>query len=126
MLKNIVRAIIALQGAIALLIASQAFIQPHKLAEQLGYSLTGDLGVSSFRADIGGFFAMAGLFMLLAAWRADRQLVLPPLVLAGLALSARLATLAETGFVPEVIQPISVEAVTVVMLLIGYALFRKD
>jgi hypothetical protein len=28
--------------------------------------------------------------------------------------------------VPEVIQPISVEAVTVVMLLIGYVLFRKD
>lgn len=126
MLKNIVRTIIALQGAVALLIASQTFIQPDKLAEQLGYSLIGELGVSSFRADIGGFFAMAGLFMLLAAWRADRQLVLPPLVLAGLALSARLATLAETGFVPEVIQPISVEAVTVVMLLIGYALFRKD
>jgi hypothetical protein len=126
MLKTIVRAILALQGAIALLIAAQTFIQPDKLAEQLGYALIGDLGLSSFRADIGGFFALAGLFMLLAAWRADRQFVLPPLVLVGLALSARLATLAETGFVPEVIQPISVEAVTVVMLLIGYAMFRKD
>ena len=77
------------------------------------------------RADIGGFFAMSGLFMLLAAWRADRQFILPPLVLVGLALAARLATMAETGFVPEVVQPIAVEAVTAVTLLIGYALFRR-
>lgn len=125
MLKTIARVIIALQGAIALVIASQAFMQPHKVAEQLGFSLVGELGVSSFRADIGGFFAMAGLFMLLAAWRADRQLILPPLVLVGLALSARLATLAETGFVPQVIEPISVEAVTALTLLVGYALFRR-
>lgn len=126
MLKNIIRAIIGLQGAVAILIASQAYMQPHKLAEQLGYSLIGELGVSSMRADIGGFFAMSGLFMLLAAWRADRHFILPPLVLVGLALAARLATMAETGFVPEVVQPIAVEAVTAVTLLIGYALFRKS
>lgn len=125
MLKTIIRAVIALQGAIALLIASQAYMQPHKLGEQLGYSLIGELGVSSMRADIGGFFAMSGLFMLLAAWRTDRQFILPPLVLVGLALAARLATMAETGFVPEVVQPIAVEAVTAVTLLIGYALFRR-
>jgi hypothetical protein len=125
MLKNAIRAVLALQGAAALFIASQAYLQPYKLAEQLGYGLNGNLGISSFRADIGGFFAMAGLFMLLAAWRSDRQLVLPPLVLVSLALLARLATAAETGFLTEYTQPISVEAITALTLLIALAVFRK-
>lgn len=122
---KIIRVILALQGAIALFIASQAFLQPYSLADQLGFSLIGNLGVSSFRADIGGFFFMAGLFMLLAAWRAERQYILPPLVLGGAALSARLATVAETGYLTEYTQPITVEAVTVLTLLIAFTLFGR-
>ena len=126
MLQNAIRIILAAQGVGALLIATQAFLQPDQLAEQLGYALIGDLGVSSFRADIGGFFALAGIFMLLAAWRAERQYILPPLMLSGLALSARLATALETGFLPEYIFPISVEALTALTLIIGLLLIRKQ
>ena len=125
MFKTVIRILLALLGAGALLIASQAFLQPEQLAQQLGYALIGNLGVSSFRADIGGFFALSGLFMLLAAWRHDRQYVLPPLVLAGIALAARLATAGQTGFLPEYTQPITVEAVTVVVLLLAWVQFRK-
>jgi hypothetical protein len=126
MLKTASRILLALLGTGALLIASQAWLQPYVLAEQLGYALIGNLGVSSFRADIGGFFAMSGLFMLLAAWRTQRQLLLPPLVLAGLALAARLATAGQTGFVDAYTQPIAVEAITVLILLVAWTQFRKD
>lgn len=125
MLKTASRIVLALLGAGAVLIASQAWLQPYALSEQLGYALMGNLGLSSFRADIGGFFAMSGLFMLLAAWRADRQMLLPPLVLAGLALAARLATAAETGFISAYTQPMAVEAITVLVLLVAWTQFRK-
>jgi hypothetical protein len=69
---------------------------------------------------------MSGLFMLLAAWRAQQQLLLPPLVLAGLALAARLATAGQTGFDPAYTQPIVVEAITVLILLVAWTQFRKD
>jgi hypothetical protein len=125
MLKTISRILLALLGAGALLIASQAWLQPERVAEQLGYALIGNLGVSSFRADIGSFFALSGLFMLLAAWRTDRQYILPPLVLAGLALAARLATAGQTGFDPAYTQPITVEAFSVIVLLVAWTQFRK-
>lgn len=125
MLKTISRILLALLGAGALLIASQAWLQPERVAEQLGYALIGNLGVSSFRADIGSFFALSGLFMLLAAWRTDRQYILPPLVLAGLALAARLATAGQTGFDPAYTQPITVEAFSVIVLLVAWTQFRN-
>lgn len=126
MLKTVIRIVIALQGAAALLIAGQTWMRPYQLADQLGLALIGNLGLSSFRADIGSFFALAGLFMLLAAWKADRQFVLPPLTLLALALAARLATAAQTGFLTEYTQPIAVEAVTTAFLLLAYAIFRKN
>jgi hypothetical protein len=125
MLKTLLRAIIGIQGALALFIASQALLAPHVIAGQLGYVLVGPLGLSSFRADIGGFFAFAGIFMLLGAVTASRTYVLPPLVLTGLALAGRAGTAVETGFQPEFIQPMTVEAVTLVVLLAAFAAFRE-
>lgn len=125
MLKTVCRILLALLGAGALLIATQAYLQPAQLAAGLGFALIGDLGVSSFRADVGGFFALSGVFMLLAAWRTDRQYLLPALVLAGLALAARLATAGQTGLRPEYTQPIVVESFALVALLIAWTQFRK-
>lgn len=125
MLKTLLRGLIGIQGAAALFIASQALLVPHVIAGQLGYVLVGPLGLSSFRADIGGFFALAGIFMLLGAVTASRAYVLPPLVLTGLALAGRAGTAVETGFRPEFIQPMTVEAVTLVVLLAAFAAFRE-
>lgn len=125
MLKTVCRILLALLGAGALLIATQAWLQPENLAAQLGFMLVGDLGQSSFRADIGGFFATSGIFMLLAALRAGRQFILPPLLIVGLALAGRMATAAQTGFIAAYTQPITVEAVTLVVLLIAWTQFRK-
>jgi len=125
MLNIICRILLALIGAGALLIAAQAWMQPDHLAGQIGFMLVGDLGHSSFRADIGGFFAASGIFMLLAAVRGERQFVLPPLVLLGLALAGRLATAAQTGFITAYVQPITIEVVTLVVLLLAWTQFRR-
>ena len=125
MLNIICRIVLTLIGAGALLIASQAWLQPDQLAGQLGFMLVGDLGHSAFRADIGGFFAASGIFMLLAALRAERQFVLPPLLLVGLALAGRLATAAQTGFITAYYQPVTIEVVTLFVLLVAWTQFRK-
>ena len=126
MLKTIMRVIIGIQGALALLIAANAFMKPGELSQQLGLSLNGELGVSTFRGDIGSLFAGAGLFMLAAAIRGNRVYLAPPLLMTAIALAARTATAVEVGFLPIFFQPMAIEGVTVVVLLIGYATLARD
>jgi len=125
MMKSVIRIVLALFGVGWMLLAGQSWMQPDLFAADLGLSFMGDLGRSTFRADIGAFFAVSGLFMLLAALRAERHLLLPSLGLVGLALAARLASAGQTGFLPEYVQPVTVEALTVAVMLAAYAVFRK-
>jgi len=126
MLKTIVRVILGIQGALALLIAANAFMKPDMLAQQLGLTLQGELGLSTFRGDIGSLFAGAGLFMLAAAIRGNRLYLAPPLLMTSIALAARAATALELGFLPVFIQPMAIEGVTLLVLLIGYATLGRD
>lgn len=126
MLRTIIRAVLAVQGALALFIAANAYMNPEKLAAQLGLSMNGDLGLSTFRGDIGSLFAGAGLFMLAGAIRGKRLYLVPPLIFTGIALAARTATVLQLGFMPEFVQPMAVEGITVVILLLGYATLGQD
>lgn len=126
MIKTIARAILGIQGALALLVAANAYLKPEMLSQQLGLSLNGELGLSTFRGDIGSLFAGAGLFMLAAAIRANRLYLVPPLLMTSLALAARAATAVELGFRPEFTQPMAVEGVTVLVLLFGYAVLSRE
>jgi hypothetical protein len=126
MLKTIFRVLLGLQGVAALLIAAGIFTDTVKIAAQLGVAPIGDLGISTIRGDIGGLFAGAGLFMLGAASRGQSRYLVPIIVFTGLALAARLATASQTGLLPEMVQPIAIEAFTVTVALIGYALFSRD
>jgi hypothetical protein len=125
MIKSLIRILLALLGVGWLLLAGRAWTQADMFAAELGLPLSGDLGRSTFVADIGAFFAVAGAFMLLAALKADRQLLLPSLGLVGLALAGRLAIAGQTGFLPEYMQPMTVETLTVAVMLVAYATFRK-
>lgn len=127
MITNIIRAALGVMGAAALFVAANVFMTPEKIAGQLGLALMGDLGVSTFRGDVGSLFAASGLFMLAAAIRGNRAYLVPPLVYTGIALGARTATAAQIGFQPEFYTPMAVEAVTVLTLVLAYAtLGRKS
>ena len=126
MLKTVFRVLIGLQGIAALLIAAGIFTDTVKVGAELGVSPIGELGISTIRGDLGGLFAGSGLFMLGAAYRGQSWYLLPIIVFTGLALAARLATASQTGMLPEMVQPIAIEAFTVTVALIGYALFSRD
>ena len=122
MLRLVARIVMAVQGALALFVGASVFMEPARLGEQLGLSPIGTLGVSTLRGDIGGLFAGAGLFMLAAAARGNRTYLIPPLVFTGIALAARSAAMALTGFAPELVQPMAVEAVTIALMLAAHAI----
>lgn len=126
MLKTIARIVLALQGAAALFIAANVWIDPVTIPAQLGLSPLGDLGLSTIRGDIGALFGGSGLFMLAAAYRAESRFVVPPLVLLSLAFAARTYSLATTGASPELIPPMVVEGVSILLLLAAYFIFSRE
>ena len=125
MLKSIMRVVIGIQGVLALFVAANAFTNPEKLAAQLGLSMNGELGLSTFRGDIGSLFAVAGLFMIGAALGSNRTYLVPPLLMTSIALALRAATALQVGFRSEFTQPMAVEGVTVLLLLLGHASFAR-
>lgn len=121
----IVRALIGVVGALALVLAAQLWLNPVAPAAQLGVAPLGALGLSTIRADLGGFFGGVGLFALAAALRNEARLALVPLVLVGLALTGRLLTAALVGLPQPTIMPIAVEAVLVVLFVAGWRLLPR-
>ena len=119
-MQKLTRGLVGVAGLLALLMAAAFWIRPAELGAKLGLEPIGALGLASMRADLGGFFGAAGVFALLAAVRSRGDLLLVPITLLGIALSGRLLSLALTGFSPPLLQPIVVEAVLLVIMVMGY------
>jgi len=123
MIKTVLRALVGVVGALALVLALRLWIDPAAAAANLGLMGRGALGLASLRADVGGFFAVAGLLSLLGAVRMDGRLLTAPALLAGLAITGRLITVVQAGLTPDQVMPIVVEAVLVVVLVAGRRAF---
>lgn len=86
-----------------------------------GFGLTPDnpQGFASVRADMGAFFVVAAVCMLVGAWRRNGDLLLPAAGLFGVALLGRFISLAVDGPWDGFWFPMVIEAVTVILLLIA-------
>jgi len=124
-LKTVARAVLGLEGALALFAAVSLWFDPERVGAQLGVAPIGDLGLSTIRGDIGGLFAGAGCFMIATAITADRRLIIPPLAYMALALSARTLSLALTAYAPELLQPMLVEGITIAILTAAYVILGQ-
>ena len=119
------RVIIGVAGVLGLLVAVRLWMAPAELAGQLGVSASGPLGLATIRADMGGFFAAGGGFALAAAIKARGGLLLPSVVLIGLALVGRVVAVAMNGFAPEMGPPMAVEAVLLVLFVAGWRMLPR-
>lgn len=119
------RVIIGVAGVLGLLVAVRLWMAPAELAGQLGVSASGSLGLATIRADMGGFFAAGGVFALAAAIKARGGLLLPSVVLIGLALVGRVVAVAMNGFAPEMGPPMAVEAVLLVLFVAGWRMLPR-
>lgn len=100
-------------------------LAPQTLAAAFFLSPVGTQGLATLRADFPGFFIGASVFALYAAWKRDAAALTVPMVMLGLALFGRFVSLALDGMAPTAVQPMVVEAVMLVVLVLGQRSFRK-
>jgi len=118
-MRRISRLMVGLVGLLAVLGAVQVWVAPAAFAGRLGLSAVDSLGLATLRADIGGFFGVAGALALAAALRDRRPLPIAPLNALAIALVGRPLTPAIAGHTPNMLLPIIVEAVLLAILALG-------
>ena len=115
-----VTALIFLAGMFNLLLGISFLYDPVTMGQQFGVSPTGNLGIAVLRADFFAFFMVVGLCMLRGSWRRNGDLLLVPAALFALAFAGRAISAVVTGTQPGFFVPMTVEAVQVLLLLIGW------
>lgn len=121
-MKQLLRVAVGVAGILGLLMALRIWIAPAAVAAQFGLAAPGGLGIATIRADLAGFFAVAGGLALAAAALDRAALLTAPLLLMAAALCGRAVTLAVQGPASEMFTPMAVEAV--LLALFGAGLWR--
>jgi hypothetical protein len=115
-------------GAVALLLMGLGIgflIDPAGSALRFFLAPLGTQGMASLRADFTAFFGVGGAFALYGVVRQQRQALLVPIALVGVALLGRFVSLAADGAPTTAVPPMVVEAVMVVLLALAYRGMRS-
>ena len=118
-MQNTLRVLIGLSGLLFIVVALGFLLDPAQAAARLGIGVIAPLGLATLRGDFIGFFATGGILALLGAVRNDARYWTAPLMLVGMTLAGRLITIAASGFDATMGPPMLVEAVIVVLLVLG-------
>lgn len=118
-MRLVLRVLLGLVGLLGLLVAVRLWADPAAAAGKLGLVAQGGLGLATLRADLAGFFGVAGGLTLVGAIRSDGRLLAAPLLLVAAALAGRAITVVASGLQPEMVAPMAIEAVLVVLLVAG-------
>lgn len=125
MIRTIFRILIGVMGLLSLQGAWHHWFNVAGLANERGMKALGDIGQANIRADVGGIFLAIGLLSLIAAWRQSRLWALATIIVVGSALFGRFVSIALDGYSERVMQPITIEAVVLAILLGGYFVWKK-
>lgn len=121
------RAAMLLFALLYLAIGTGFLIAPGQLGETFGVTAAGAKGLSSMRADFTAFFWLLGGSLAWAGWRQSRGGLVIAALLVGTALAGRVVSLLLDGNYEGALQPMVVEALTVLLALAGMRAFgRKD
>jgi hypothetical protein len=123
-MRLVLRLMLGVIGLAALLLAARLWMDPAMAAAKLGVAANGPLGMATLRADLAGFFGVAGGLTLAGAIRSDARFLTAPLLLIGAALTGRVVTVIAMGLKPEMVGPMVVEAVLLVVLAFGRRTLR--
>ncbi len=122
-MRNVMRVVIGLVGLFNVAIGVAFLVAPLKPAAAFFLSPIGSQGMATLRADFPGFFIGASVFALLGAWRGEARPLLVPMLMLGIALFGRVISILIDGMAPTAIQPMTVEAVMIGVLALGYRRF---
>lgn len=112
-------ALIFLGGLMFVFIGADFLLRPEAAASGFGMEATTRTGLAAIRGDMTAFFAITGLSMLYGAWKRNGDILLIPAFMLGVALIGRLLTLVTHGSDDGFFAPMLVEAVFVILCLLG-------
>ncbi|MEL6237918.1 MAG: DUF4345 family protein [Pseudomonadota bacterium] len=114
-----VRVLIVLLGLMFLFVGASFLFDPVGMGGNFGLEAKGAHGLASIRADLTGFFWVAGGCALIGVWKQRGELLLVTAAFMGIAVSARALSLALDGTFDGFLPPMVVEAVTLILCVIG-------
>ena len=115
----VLRALLFVGGLFFVLMGIGFLLDPVGSGADFGMAPQGVLGLASLRADMTAFFVVAGGCMIWGAWARKGDPLLVTAALMGIAIIGRLYTLIVDGPHDGWFVPIIVEAVTVIITLLG-------
>lgn len=120
------RAALLLLALLYLAVGTGFLIAPEQLGESFGVSAAGAKGLASMRADFTGFFWLLGGSLVWGAWRQSGGALLVALLLVATALAGRGLSLLLDGNYAGALQPMTVEALTVLLALAAMRAFGRS
>jgi len=120
----IVRALLMLAGLVFIVIGGSFLFYPLSQGSAFGLDAVGAQGLSSLRGDFTAYFWVTGSTLVIGAWRRNGNVLLVPIALLGITFLVRALSLSLDGFYEGWAGPMAVEAITVVLALIGRRVFR--
>lgn len=118
-MRLILTGLIFAGGLMYLLLGVGFLLDPASSGADFGVSANGEQGLSSLRADFTAFFVVAAGSMMIGAWRRNGDLLLVAAALFGVALLGRIVSLFADGSYDGALMPMTVEAFSVIVLLIA-------
>ena len=113
------RAALALVGLFFVYLGFTFLMDPVAAGEGFGISPNGNQGLATIRGDFPAIFWVTGGALLLGAWKRNGPVLLVSVALMGIVLGTRFVSLALDGPFEGYLLPMVVEAVVVVLGLLG-------
>jgi len=118
-MRIILTALIFVGGLFFLATGLGFLADPVNSGETFGLRAVDADGLATMRADMTAFFVIAAVCMLFGAWRRNGDVLLVPAGLFGIALLGRFVSIAVDGTEPGFWMPMTIEALTVIVLLVA-------
>ncbi len=125
-MRNLVRALVALVGLFNVALGLSFLFDPAQAGLRFFITSLGTQGMATMRADFTAFFVTGAVFALVGAWRAWRTPLLVPLLLLSIAIGGRVVSLVADGAPPHAFPPMIVEAVMILLLVLGWRSFDAE
>ena len=115
--------LLALGALLDLLLGISFFIDPAAAGADFGLQSPTPMGLSAMRGDFTAFFLVAAISMGIAAWKRRSDVLWPALALFAIAFTGRLVNLLVVGDYEGWWQPMTVEALHVIVIALAIRAF---
>lgn len=116
---TVLRALLLLLGLLFVWMGFGFLISPEISGSDFGLVANGNRGFSTIRADFPAFFWVSGGALIIGAWKRNGDMLLVTAALMGITMAGRTLSLVLDGTYDGWFAPMTVEAITVILALIG-------